>query len=216
MYARTYEGLAGEYPWILEGVTFASLPDTAARLDWLGDELHRRVDDLPADEAPELAAAVLGSAGVLALRRHGWTVQALPGEPVLCRRGDVGLSPHLMVAGMRDRTTFDRERYDREIEQEGIGDIALADGVPPRRHLGGQGGRHRIDRRPQPHPAPPMRITPARLPSVRRFGGATRGGTDGISHTAATLVVANRTAATPDLLDEVQRRARERPRPSRC
>jgi heat shock protein HtpX len=131
VYVPNYESLAGEHPWLVEGVTFASLPDTVGRLDELAGELRRRsAHDLEADEAPELAAAVLGAAAVLALRRHGWTVQALPGEPVVCRRGDVGLAPHALIAAMRDPGEFDRQRYETELEEHGIGEIALTDGLP--------------------------------------------------------------------------------------
>ncbi len=130
VYVRGYEGLVREHAWLVDGITFASLPETASRLHHAGDELRRRVDDLSDDDAPELAAAVLGAAAVLALRRHGWTVEALPGQPVLCRRGDIGLAPHAMIAAMRDPDGFDRARYEAELAEHGIGDVALADGVP--------------------------------------------------------------------------------------
>jgi heat shock protein HtpX len=130
IYVPGYEGLVREYAWLVEDVTFASLPATATRLHHTGDELRRRVDDLSSDDAPELAAAVFGAAAVLALRHHGWSVEALPGHPVLCHRGEAAVAPHAMIAAMRDPVSFDRAQYDADLEEHGIAGIALADGVP--------------------------------------------------------------------------------------
>jgi heat shock protein HtpX len=124
VYVPGYEQLATEHAWVLEGVTFASLPATIGRLDELAAVLRNRERNLSAEEAGDLAAAILAAGGVLALRREGWTTEALPGLPVLCRRDDAAISPHAMVAAMRTEG-FDAERYEAELREHGIAQLAL-------------------------------------------------------------------------------------------
>ena len=73
LYLPAYEELVAPRAWLLEGVTLGTLDEAVAALPRTGEGL---------------AAAVLGAATVLALRREAWAIEALPGQPVLCTRGE--------------------------------------------------------------------------------------------------------------------------------
>jgi heat shock protein HtpX len=124
VYLPFYERMAAEFPWIVEGVTFATLPDAVARLGELTGRVQQQDTEISVEEAPGIVAGVLGAGGVLALKAAGWEVAALPARPVECRLGDRAIVPHAAVAAMRE-DGFDRERYQAEIAELGIAGVRL-------------------------------------------------------------------------------------------
>jgi heat shock protein HtpX len=130
VYVPAYEALVTRHASTLEGITFATLPQAVDRLADMGVEMRRVDADVPTGlhETADAAAALLAAGGVLALRVRGWTVDALPGQPVLCRRDDVGVSPHQIVAMLRSPET-ERANVEAELRELGIADVALAEGA---------------------------------------------------------------------------------------
>jgi hypothetical protein len=124
VYVPHYEKLAEEHAWMLDGVTFATLPETAARIAKVPGPLQEKEGGISAEEARALSAAVLGAGGVLSLRARGWSVSALPGQPVLCSHDDHAIAPHLVIDAARAED-FDPDRYRTQIRELGIEDVAL-------------------------------------------------------------------------------------------
>ncbi|HET8951734.1 MAG TPA: M48 family metallopeptidase [Solirubrobacteraceae bacterium] len=129
IYIPFYEALAARWAWLLEGVTFGTLPHAVARMRENLPRVQREEAELSADEARELMAATLAAGGVLALRADGWEVSALPGRPVECVKGELVAVPHLAVGAAR-QDDFDRAQYERDIAELGIADVRLDAGVP--------------------------------------------------------------------------------------
>ena len=124
VYVPMYERLVAEFPWIVEGEKFATLPDAVGRMGTLVGRAQQQDRELTVEEAPQLVQGVLGAGGVLGLRDAGWTVHALPGRPVECRRDDLVVVPHQLVAAARE-DGFDLERFRAETAELGIADVAL-------------------------------------------------------------------------------------------
>ena len=131
VYLPFYERMVAEFPWIVEGVTFASLPDAVGRFGEFTGRVQQQDPEITVEEAPGIVAGVLGAGGVLALRDAGWEVTALPARPVECRKGELAIVPHCAVAAARE-DDFDRERYERDLAELGIGDVRFDACVPER------------------------------------------------------------------------------------
>jgi heat shock protein HtpX len=126
IYVPVHERLVRDHAWVLDGVTFGSLPASVDRLDATAERLRKDDRELDEEGSRDKAAAILAAGGILALRSHGWTVDALPGLPVVCRRTDVGVSPHQMVESLRSGD-LTRERFDADSRELGIAEIALGE-----------------------------------------------------------------------------------------
>jgi heat shock protein HtpX len=83
-----YERLVGDFGAAFEGLTIARAPEALGDMDTTVGRLRRLHDDMPAEAGPGVAVGTVAAATVLALTRRGWQLEALPGEPALCRRGD--------------------------------------------------------------------------------------------------------------------------------
>jgi hypothetical protein len=82
---------------------------TAGDLDQMVDQLGRvagalqqREPELEVEHARDFAAALMADGLLVALHEHGWSVEAPPAEPVVCRRGEDTVPPHAVVYELRD------------------------------------------------------------------------------------------------------------------
>jgi heat shock protein HtpX len=72
------------------------------RLGRVASDLQQREPDLEVEHARDFAGALMADGLLVALHETGWSVEAPPAEPVLCRRGDDHLAPHVVVDQLRD------------------------------------------------------------------------------------------------------------------
>jgi len=75
-----------------------------------------------------IGGSILGAVTVLALRREGWAIEVLPGQPVLCTRGEHFLSPHRLVDALRGGP--DPGDWHRQAGTLGVAGVALSEGAP--------------------------------------------------------------------------------------
>jgi hypothetical protein len=107
--------LVAELGAALAGSRVAGIPELVADLPGLAAALRELDDHLPADEAEELASALLGAALTVAFADAGWEVEALPGEPVTCVHGDEAIAPQRVIAALHEGTRSGEEwRVDAE------------------------------------------------------------------------------------------------------
>jgi heat shock protein HtpX len=99
IYLARARSFASEHGDLLGDAVVGDLGELAQenRLEQLGGSLRRRIDDLPHDAGPALAASLLGDAFTVALAEHGWAVEARLGEPVTATRGAECLEPYGVV-----------------------------------------------------------------------------------------------------------------------
>jgi heat shock protein HtpX len=78
----------------LAGMTAATAPTTTPELEAFGRRiLGTAAAGAPAEAIVQQAAAVIAAGTACVLVRTGWTIDALPGEPVALRRGGAELRP---------------------------------------------------------------------------------------------------------------------------
>lgn len=109
-----YEGLVRDFGNVFEGVTIGDAPEPLGDLENTALRLRRPHDDMPDEAARGLSVATVAAATVLALVERGWQLEALPGEPAICRRGDETRHPFAdaedLTDGKLEPATW-RERY---------------------------------------------------------------------------------------------------------
>jgi hypothetical protein len=119
--------LLAELGATLTGTRVAGIPELVADLPGLAAALRELDDDLPADEAEELASALLGAALTVAFAAAGWEVEALPGEPVTCVHGDEAIAPQRVIAALHEGTRSGEE-WRVDAVRLGLADLGLAAG----------------------------------------------------------------------------------------
>jgi heat shock protein HtpX len=123
VYGARARELTERFAPVISGVTIGTVP---AALEHLGERADR-ITDADVEDRYGLAAAVLGDAVLLALEGAGWTLEALPAEPVSARRGADTLAPHLAIHQLREGE-LSGETWRARVEELGVGELAL-DGV---------------------------------------------------------------------------------------
>jgi Zn-dependent protease with chaperone function len=127
VYVARARELVGEFPAVIKGVTAGSLPGAVERIPVTAREISGPDDD--PEFVRDLVAGVLADGLLLALHGAGWTVTAPPAEPVLARRGDHRLLPHVAVAKLRSRELTAQEWRDT-VAQAGVDELPLGDPAP--------------------------------------------------------------------------------------
>jgi heat shock protein HtpX len=102
IYVERARWLADTHGDLLGASTVGELGDLAADLGRLAAELRERKPELPPEVATGMAATLLEDTLLLALDRHGWAIDAPPGEPVTARHGDRGIVPREVVDDLRE------------------------------------------------------------------------------------------------------------------
>jgi len=87
---------------LLGGATAGELDSVVDQLGRVAGELQQREPELEVEHARDFAAALISDGLLVALHEHGWSVEAPPAEPVLCRRGDDRVPPHAVVHDLRE------------------------------------------------------------------------------------------------------------------
>jgi hypothetical protein len=128
VYLERARELVSNHGELLGDMTAGALDRLVEDLGRVADELQRREPELPVEHARDFAAALIANGLLVALEQDGWTIEAPPAEPVLCRRGDVRLAPYLVVDELRDGKLSAAAWHERAAEL-GIGELALRAGV---------------------------------------------------------------------------------------
>ena len=87
---------------LLGAATAGELDEVVDQLGRVAGELQRREPELEVEHARDFAAALISDGLLVALHKHGWSVEAPPAEPVLCCRGDDRVPPHAVVHELRE------------------------------------------------------------------------------------------------------------------
>jgi heat shock protein HtpX len=87
---------------LLGSATAGELDTVVDQLGRVAGELQRREPELEVEHARDFAAALMADGLLVALHEHGWSVEAPPAEPVLCRRGEDRVPPHAVVHELRE------------------------------------------------------------------------------------------------------------------
>jgi heat shock protein HtpX len=87
---------------LLGSATAGVLDHVVDQLGHFAGALQLREPDLEVEHARDFAGALMADGLLVALHETGWSVEAPPAEPVLCRRGADHLAPHVVVDQLRD------------------------------------------------------------------------------------------------------------------
>jgi heat shock protein HtpX len=124
VYLERAHGLVAGHGDLLGELTVADLADAPREVGRLAGSLQQREPELATEYAAELGAALMADGMLTALHERGWSVEAPPGQPLLCRRGDDVLAPHVIVDDLRhDRLEADAWR--RRAAELGIAELPL-------------------------------------------------------------------------------------------
>lgn len=107
---------------VLKGVTVESLPSLARRLYPTAEKLGLPLSH--PERARRQAAEVLSIALTTGLIRQGWTPEAVPGRPVVCRRQQMALEPLTIIQALADGN-LSGESWRQLCQQLGLSGLQL-------------------------------------------------------------------------------------------
>jgi heat shock protein HtpX len=102
VYLERARGLVSAHGELLGPATAGELDGLVETLGRLAGGLQQREPELPVEHARDFAAALIANGLLVALDDDGWAVEAPPAEPIVCRRGDDRVAPHVVVDELRD------------------------------------------------------------------------------------------------------------------
>ena len=102
VYLERARRLVGTHGELLGDATAGELDAMIDQLGRVAGALQQREPELEVAHARDFAAALIADGLLVALHEDGWSVDAPPAEPVICRRGDDRVPPHLVVHELRD------------------------------------------------------------------------------------------------------------------
>jgi heat shock protein HtpX len=101
VFVERFRRLATEVSPALGGMTASTAPMDRAGLEALARRLlGPRLRDAGRDDLAEVSGGVVAAATVCNLVSAGWTIEAMPGQPVTLRRGDTELRPFAVMRGL--------------------------------------------------------------------------------------------------------------------
>lgn len=124
VYANLSRETAEEYAKSFEGLTAGTIPGDVEGLAWRCNEALPRFASKPAAERAVVAAQLLSQILVHRLVEAGWTLEALPGEPLVAVKGEQRFAPAPLLAQLA-RGEIDQAAWRSECERHGITDLAL-------------------------------------------------------------------------------------------
>jgi heat shock protein HtpX len=111
---------------MLQGYTAGWLPDLLKYADRLGQsEANAASRSVTSNEARTLGIGLAGAALAAALAGQGWTVESLPGRPVVMRRGESSINPWVELDELASGAT-DVESWRHRCDELGIRELSLA------------------------------------------------------------------------------------------
>jgi heat shock protein HtpX len=128
VYLERAQRLVAAHGDLLGDATAGDLDHVVDRLGALAGTLQVREPQLEVEHARDFAGALMADGLLVALHETGWAVEAPPAEPVLCRRGDDRVAPHVIVDMLRDGRMTAAEWRERAAAL-GIADLALRFGA---------------------------------------------------------------------------------------
>jgi Zn-dependent protease with chaperone function len=102
VYLERAQRLVAAHGDLLGDATAGDLGDLVDHLGPIAGTLQVREPKLEVEHARDFAGALIADGLLVALHEGGWAVEAPPAEPVLCRRGDDRVAPHVVVDQLRD------------------------------------------------------------------------------------------------------------------
>ncbi len=120
IYGARARGMTERFAAVVEGVKVGTLP---AAVEQIGERADK-ITDPDVEDRYALAAGVLGDAVLLALEGAGWTLDAVPAEPVGARRGDERLAPHMAIHQLREGE-LSAEAWRERVTELGVADLEL-------------------------------------------------------------------------------------------
>jgi heat shock protein HtpX len=125
VYLERARRLVAAHGELLGEATAGALDEVVDQLGRVAGELQQREPDLEVEHARDFAAALISDGLLVALHEHGWSVEAPPAEPVLCRRGDARVPPHAVVHDLREGR-LSREAWRQRARDLGIAGVSLS------------------------------------------------------------------------------------------
>jgi heat shock protein HtpX len=124
IYLERAQRLVAAHGDLLGAATAGELDQVVDRLGPVAGTLQQREPELEVDHARDFAGALMADGLLVALHETGWAVEAPPAEPVLCRRGEDRVAPHVVVDKLRDGRMTGAE-WREQAEALGIDSISL-------------------------------------------------------------------------------------------
>jgi heat shock protein HtpX len=87
---------------LLGDATAGALDEMVDQLGRVAGVLQQREPELEVEYARDFAAALMADGLLVALHERGWSVEAPPAEPVVCRLGEDSVPPHAVVHQLRE------------------------------------------------------------------------------------------------------------------
>ncbi len=124
VYASLSRETAEEHAKSFEGLTAGTIPGDVEVLAWHANKALPRLASKPAAERAQIAAQLLAQILLHRLVEAGWTLEALPGEPVAAVRDEQRFAPAPLLVRLA-RGEIDQAAWRAECERHGIADLAL-------------------------------------------------------------------------------------------
>lgn len=124
VYASLSQKAAEHHAKSFEGLTAGTIPDDVETLAWHANQALPELARQPAAERAVIAGQLLTQILLHRLVEAGWTLEALPGEPVVAIRDEQRFAPGPSLAKLV-RGELDQAQWRAECEQHGIADLAL-------------------------------------------------------------------------------------------
>lgn len=125
---RVYAGLSREtaeqHAESFKGLTAGTIPGDIQVLAWHANKALPQLATKPAGERAQIAGQLLAQILVHRLVEAGWTLEALPGEPVVAVRDEQRFTPAPLLMQLA-RGEIDQAAWRAECERHGIADLAL-------------------------------------------------------------------------------------------
>jgi hypothetical protein len=102
VYLQRAQRLVDAHGELLGDATAGDLDAMVDQLGRVAGALQQREPELEVEHARDFAAALMADGLLVALHEHGWSVEAPPAEPVICRRGEDSVPPHAVVYELRE------------------------------------------------------------------------------------------------------------------
>ena len=127
IWVPAWEAYVGRYTQVLAGNTPRTFPELSQSLDSWARRLHEfDGEDLAPEERYQQATATLGIALIVALSRHGWQLEVLPGDDVVCEYKGTSIKPFDIVPKLASGE-LTAEAWDELCVGTGIADLDLGD-----------------------------------------------------------------------------------------